>query len=409
MSVTSRLQHAWNAFRSNGEETYISDVTYGGYTYRPDRVILHPGNERSIVNAVLTRIAIDVASIPIRHVRVDKNGRYIETLDTSLNRCLSLNANIDQTGRAFIQDAVMSLCDEGCIAIVPVDTSLNPKDTSSFSIESLRVGQILEWYPEQIKVSLYNEKKGARENIILSKSLVAIVENPLYSVMNEPNSTLRRLIRKLNILDSIDEQSGAGKLDLILKLPYSVRNEGLKKRADDRIKNIEMQLAGSKYGIAYADATEGITQLNRPVENNLMNQITYLTSMLYGQLGITEEVINGTADEKVMLNYNNRTIEPLISALVDSMKWKFLTKTARTQGQSITFFRDPFRLTPAENLADIADKFLRNEILSPNEFRAIIGYRPDDNPESDELRNRNLNRSANEVVPQKQDEVTDKE
>lgn len=411
MSVTSRLQHAWNAFRSNGEETHIPDITYGGYTYRPDRVILRPGNERSIVTAILTRIAIDVSSIPIQHVRVDENGRYLETIDSGLNHCLTMNANIDQTGRSFIQDAVMSLCDEGCIALVPVDTSLNPKNTASYSIDSMRVGKILEWYPDSVKLSIYNDRIGRREEVVLPKSFVAIVENPLYAVMNEPNSTLRRLIHKLNLLDSIDEQSGAGKLDLIIQLPYTVRNEALKKRAEDRRKNIEMQLTGSKYGIAYADATEHITQLNRPVENNLMTQITYLTSMLYGQLGITEDVINGTADERTMLNYNNRTIEPIISALTDSMKWKFLTKTARSQGQTIMFFRDPFRLVPVEELANIADKFIRGEILSPNEIRAIIGYKPVANPEADELRNRNLNKQENtgSDTPTTREEVSEDE
>lgn len=397
MSIRDMLQHAWNAFKSSAADPYsLQNVMYGGDTYRPDRVTLRPGNERSIVTAVLNRIAIDVASIPIQHVRVDENGRYSETIDSSLNRCLSLNANKDQTGRAFIQDVVMSMCDEGCVAIVPVDTSLNPKNTVSFSIESLRVGKITQWYPDDVRVELYDDNTGIKKEVTLPKSFVAIIENPLYSVMNEPSSTLRRLIRKLNILDAIDEQSGSGKLDMIIQLPYTVRSEANKARANDRIKSIEMQLTGSKYGIAYADATEKITQLNRPVENNLMNQITYLTSMLYGQLGITESVINGTADEREMLNYNNRTIEPIISAIVDAMKWKFLSKTARSQGQSIMFFRNPFRLVPVEELANIADKFIRGEILSPNEFRAIVGYKPVKDKESDELRNRNLNKQVDD-------------
>lgn len=405
MSFMDRLQHAWNAFKNDKNDDYISTgVDYGGYFYRPDRVILRPGTERSIVTAVLNRIAIDVAAIPIRHVKVDSNGRYLEEVKSGLNNCLTLNANLDQTGRAFIQDVVMSLCDEGCIAIVPVDTSLNPRNTASYDVESLRIGKITEWYPDRIRVSLYNEKTGRKEEVVVQKSFAAIVENPLYSVMNEPNSTLRRLIHKLNILDSIDEQSGAGKLDLIIQLPYTVRSDALKKRAEERRKNIEMQLVGSKYGIAYADATERITQLNRPVENNLMSQITYLTSMLYGQLGITEDVINGTADERTMLNYNNRTIEPIISAIADAMKWKFLTKTARTQGQTIMFFRDPFRLVPVEDLANIADKLTRNEILSPNEIRAIIGYKPDKNPESDELRNRNINKQVEDTPVDTQSE-----
>lgn len=397
MSFMDRLQHGWNAFRANENPKSYQDFIYGGDYYRPDRVTIKPGNERSIVNAILNRIAIDVAAIPINHVRLDEDGRYSETINSSLNRCLTLNANVDQTGRAFIQDVVMSLCDEGCVAIVPVDTSLDPDNTSSYEIESLRVGKITEWFPDRVKVSLYNEKIGRQEEVILPKSFVAIIENPLYSIMNEPSSTLRRLIRKLNILDAIDEQSGSGKLDLIIQLPYVIKTEARKKQAMERRKDIEMQLAGSKYGIAYTDGTERVTQLNRPAENNLMNQITYLTSMLYGQLGITEEVMNGTADERTMLNYTNRTVEPFISTIVDGMKWKFLTKTARSQGQSIMFFRDPFKLLPMEEVANIADKLTRNEIMSPNEIRAKIGLKPDKNPKSDELRNRNINASSDEV------------
>lgn len=405
MSLSDRLQHAWNAFR-NPSAPDPNDVTYGGYYSRPDRVRIRPGNERSIINAVFNRIAIDVAAIPINHVRLDEEGRYQETIDSSLNRCFTLNANADQTGRAFFQDVVMSLCDEGCVAIVPVVTSLNPKNTASYDIESLRVGKIKEWYPDKIKVELYNEDIAQKQDIIVPKKDAAIIENPLYSIMNEPSSTLRRLIRKLNILDAIDEQSGSGKLDIIIKLPYLVRGEAKRAQAEARRKDIEMQLAGSKYGIAYIDGTENVTQLNRPAENNLMNQITYLTSMLYGQLGITEDVMNGTADERTMLNYNNRTIEPFLSAIVDAMKWKFLTKTARAQGQSIMFFRDPFRLIPMEELSRIADTFTRNEILSPNEVRQIIGRKPDKNPKSDELRNRNLNQSSDEVSS---DQSTEKE
>lgn len=397
MSFMDRLQHGWNAFRANENPKSYQDFTYGGDYYRPDRVTIKPGNERSIVNAILNRIAIDVAAIPINHVRLDEDGRYSETINSSLNRCFTLNANADQTGRAFIQDVVMSLCDEGCVAIVPVDTSLDPDNTSSYEIESLRVGKITEWFPDRVKVSLYNEKIGRQEEVILPKSFVAIIENPLYSIMNEPSSTLRRLIRKLNILDAIDEQSGSGKLDLIIQLPYVIKTEARKKQAMERRKDIEMQLAGSKYGIAYTDGTERVTQLNRPAENNLMNQITYLTSMLYGQLGITEEVMNGTADERTMLNYTNRTVEPFISTVVDGMKWKFLTKTARSQGQSIMFFRDPFKLLPMEEVANIADKLTRNEIMSPNEIRAKIGLKPDKNPKSDELRNRNINASSDEA------------
>lgn len=396
MSLSDRLQHAWNAFRNPIGPT-PDDFTYGGYYTRPDRVRIRPGNERSIINAVFNRIAIDVAAIPINHVRLDEEGRYKETIDSSLNRCFTLHANADQTGRAFFQDVVMSLCDEGCVAIVPVDTSLNPKNTTSYDIESLRVGKIKEWYPDKIKVELYNEQAGQKQDVIIPKSMAAIVENPLYSIMNEPSSTLRRLIRKLNILDAIDEQSGSGKLDVIIQLPYQVKGELKRAQAETRRKDVEMQLAGSKYGIAYIDGTEKVTQLNRPAENNLMSQIEYLTSMLYGQLGITEDVMNGTADERTMLNYNNRTIEPFLSAIVDAMKWKFLTQTARTQGQSIMFFRDPFRLIPMEELARIADTFTRNEILSPNEVRQIIGRKPDKDPKSDELRNRNLNQSVDEI------------
>lgn len=413
MALRDRLQHAWNAF-SNGDSEALMSFDYGGYYTRPDRTGLRPGTERSIVNAVYNRIAIDVAAIKIRHVRLDENGRYLDEIDSHLNQCLRVNANKDQTGRALIQDAVMTLCDEGCIAIVPVDTTLNPKNTGSYDIDSLRVGKIVEWFPDQVRVNLYDDTTGQRKDILLPKSIVAIVENPLYSVMNEPNSTLRRLIHKLNILDAIDEQSGSGKLDMIIQLPYSIKSEARKLHAEERLKNMERQLNGSKYGIAYADSTERITQLNRPIENNLMNQITYLTSMLYGQLGMTEAVIDGTATEEVMLNYHNRTIEPLVSAIVDAMNWKFLTKTARTQGQAIAFFRDPFRLVPVGQLAEIADKFTRNEILTSNEFRAIVGYTPVDDARADALQNKNLN-AQTDVPPtqppadSEEDEYADEE
>lgn len=395
MALTDRLQHAWNAFMNKNSEDDPSIYMYGGSYYRPDRPIMHSGTERSIVTAVYNRIAIDVAAVNIQHVRLDENGRFESVINSSLNRCLTLEANLDQTGRAFIQDATQSLLDEGCIALVPVDTSLDPKKTASFDIETLRVGKITEWFPDRVKVSIYNDKVGARQEVVLPKSFVGIVENPLYSVMNEPNSTLKRLIYKLNILDAIDKQSGSGKLDLIIQLPYVIRTEQKRKEAEKRRKDIEMQLAGSKYGIAYTDGTERVTQLNRPAENNLMSQITYLTSMLYGQLGITEEVVNGTADEKTMLNYYNRTIEPILSALTDEMKRKFLTKTARSQGQSIMFFRDPFRLMPVNEIANTADKLTRNEIMSSNEVRSKIGLKPVKDPRADELRNKNLNASDN--------------
>jgi predicted transcriptional regulator len=348
------------------------------------------GNERSIITSVYNRIAMDVAAIPIEHVRLDENGRYAETISSGLNNTLSVNANADQTGRAFIQDVVLSMFDEGCVAIVPVETTGDPFLSSSYDIWSLRAAKIVEWFPAHVRVRVYNERTMTKENVILPKSQVAIVENPLYAVMNEPNSTLQRLIRKLNILDAIDEQSGSGKLDLIIQLPYAIKTEARKKQAEERRDNIEMQLSGTKYGIAYADATEHITQLNRPAENNLMAQITYLTSMLYSQLGITESVFDGTADEPTMINYFNRSVEPCLAAIVDASKWKFLTKTARSQGQSIMYFRDPFRLVPVTELADIADSFSRNTILTANEFRSVIGYKPSDDPNADKLENKNM-------------------
>lgn len=393
MGITNRLQHAWNAFL-NRDPTYI-DKGYGSYR-RPDRVRLTVSNERSIVSSLYNRLSIDVSSIGIQHVRVDQNGRYIETINSGLNNALNLQANIDQTGRAFLQDVVMSMFDEGCVAIIPTDTTLNPNITGGYDIETFRTGQILEWFPEHVRVRVYNERIGEKQDIVVPKTMVAIIENPLYSVMNEPNSTLQRLISKLNLLDAIDQQSGSGKLDLIIQLPYVIKTEARRQQAEIRRKEIEDQLAGSKYGIAYTDGTEKVTQLNRPAENNLLAQITYLTSMLYGQLGITESVFDGTADEKTMLNYHNRTIEPVIAAIVDEMKRKFLTKTARSQNQTLMYIRDPFKLVPVSQIADIADKFTRNEILSSNDVRAIVGYKPSDDPKADELRNKNLNQAQNE-------------
>ena len=398
MAFTDRLQHAWNAFL-NRDPTYEFRDHGMISTYKPDRVRFTRGNERSIVTSVYNRIALDVSSIDINHAKLDENGRFKEVIQSGLNECLTLNANIDQTGKAFIQDVVMSMMDEGCVAIVPVDTTINPEVSGSFDIQSLRTGNIIEWRPEFVKVRLYNDKTGQKEDILLPKKSVAIIENPLYAVINEPNSTMQRLIRKLNLLDVIDEQSGSGKLDLIIQLPYVIKSEARRQQAENRRKDIEMQLAGSKYGIAYTDGTEKITQLNRPAENNLMKQIEYLTSMLYSQLGITQTVLDGTADERTMLNYYNRTIEPIISAIIDEMKRKFLTKTARTQNQSIVYFRNPFKLVPINELAEISDKFTRNEIATSNEIRQIIGWKPSDDPGADELRNKNLNQKAEDVQP----------
>ena len=393
MGLKNRLQHAWNAF-ANKDPTYSSG--YGSYSYRPDRPRFSRGNERSIVTAVLNKISMDCAAINVEHVRLDDNNRFVEVMNTGLNKCLTLEANLDQTGRAFIQDAVMSLMDEGCIAIVPVETTLNPNISGGFDITNMRVGKVLEWYPDKVSIRVYNEKTGQKQDIVMPKNTVGIVENPLYAVMNEPNSTMQRLIRKLNILDAIDEQSGSGKLDLIIQLPYLVRSNQRKQQAEERRKAIEDQLSNSKYGVAYTDGTEHVTQLNRSVENNLMSQIEYLTSMLYSQLGITQSVMDGTADDKTMLNYYNRTIEPILSAIVDEMKRKFLTKTARSQKQSIVFFRDPFRLVPVADLAEIADKMTRNEIMSSNEIRQIVGMKPSDDPKADELRNKNLSEPTSE-------------
>lgn len=399
MGLVNRLQHAWNAFNERSPTTtWTSSGFFGGMSgARPDRMILRLGNERSIIASIYNRIAIDVAGVTIQHVRLDSNGRYKETIKDGLNECLTHRANKDQSGRMLIQDLVLTLCDVGCAAIVPIDTDVNPMLTSSYKIESLRVAKIVQWAPDFVQLDVYNDRTGNHQNIWYPKKLCAVIENPLYTVMNEPNSTLRRLIRKLNLLDAIDEQSGSNKLDVIIQLPYSVKNETKRKLAEERLKDIEVQLIGSKYGIAYIDSTEHVTQLNRPVENNLMDQIDYLTNMLYSQLGMDETVFNGTADEKTMLNYNNRTIEPFLSAITDALDNAFITKTARTQGQAVRFFQDPFRLVPVEQLAEIADKFTRNEILSSNEVRAIIGYKPVDDPRADELHNANLNRATEET------------
>lgn len=388
MSFGSRLKHAWNAFTGNVQMNY-RDLGMS-YSYRADRPRMSRGNERSIVTSVYNRIALDVAALNIQHVRLDENGRFLSVIDDGLNNCLTLEANVDQTARSFVQDVVISMFDEGSVAIVPVDTTTDPNVSGSYDIQSLRVGQILDWHPQYIRTRVYNEQTGRKEDIVLPKSAVAIIENPLYAVINEPNSTMQRLIRKLNLLDVIDEQSGSGKLDLIIQLPYVIKTEARRQQAENRRKDIENQLSGSKYGIAYTDGTEHITQLNRSVNNNLMSQIEYLTSMLYSQLGITQSILDGTADEKTMLNYNNRTIEPIISAIVDEMKRKFLTKTARSQRQSISFFRDPFKLVPVNEIAEIADKFTRNEILTSNEIRQVVGMKPSDDPRADELRNKNL-------------------
>jgi len=391
--LSTRLKHAWNAFR-NRDPTMNNTQELGyGSSWRQDRIRLHVTNERSVIISVYNRIALDVSAVSIQHVRVDQNGRFIENVDSSLNYCLTQEANIDQTHRSFIQDIVMSMFDEGVVAVVPVDTSVDSQISGAFDVQSMRVGKIIAWFPKHVRVKLYNENSGVQEELTLLKTSVAIIENPLYSVMNEPNSTLKRLLKKLALLDAIDEQSGAGKLDLIIQLPYVIKSEARREQAETRRKSIEMQLTGSKYGIAYTDGTERVTQLNRPVENNLMNQIQYLTSMLYSQLGITEEVFTGKADEATMINYQNRTVNLIVSAIVYEFRRKFLTRTARTQKQSILWFREAFGLVTVSNLADVADKFTRNEILSSNEIRAIIGYKPDSDPKSDKLINKNLNAS----------------
>lgn len=407
LNFGSRLMHAWNAF-TNRDPTYPRTIGES-YYHRPDRVQFTRGNERSIATAVYNRIAMDVAAVEIRHVKLDENMRYSSDIDSGLNKCLNLEANIDQTGRAFIQDVVMSMLDEGCVAIVPVDTSIDPTVSGSYSIDSMRTGKIVQWYPQHVKVRLYNDRTGKKQEVTLPKSTVAIIENPLYAVINEPNSTMQRLIRKLSLLDVTDEQTASGKLDLIIQLPYVIKTQSKRDEAERRRKEIERQLAGSKYGIAYADGTEHITQLNRSVENNLMKQIEYLTEMLYSQLGITQTVMDGTADEKTMLNYNNRSIEPIVSAIVDELKRKFLTKTARSQGQSIMMFRDPFKLVPVNNIAEIADKFTRNEIMTSNEFRQVIGMKPSDDPKADQLVNANISQPKEEYEEQETQDMQEQE
>ena len=395
MRFVERIRNSWNDFR-NSDPTIFYNEPGMSYTYRPDRVRFSRGNERSIVTSVYNKIAMDVAAVDIRHCRIDQNGRYIEDVNSDLNNCLTLEANIDQTHRSFRQDVVMSMFDEGAVAIVPIEAKGDPMLGTAFDIKSMRVAKIVEWFPRSVKVEVYNEWTGRKEKLIYPKKSVAIVENPLYSVINEPNSTMKRLIRKLNLLDAIDEQSGSGKLDLIIQLPYVVKGELKEQQAEKRKNAIIDQLKGP-YGIAYIDGTEKITQLNRPVENNLMKQIEYLTNMLYSQIGITPAIMDGTADEKTMLNYNNRTIEPIVAAIVDAMKRSFLSKTARSQGQTIMAFRDPFKLVPINNIAEIADKFTRNEILTSNEIRQIIGFKPSDDPKADQLINSNIAQSKEEA------------
>ena len=410
-TLFSRFKRGWNAFRDDGDPVVQYRDIGASYSYRPDRPRFTGGNDRFIFTSVLNQIALDVSAISIRHVRLDDNGRFVEEVDSGLNTCLSLESNLDQTSRAFIQDVVMSMFDEGVVAMVPIDTTTDPKKTGSYDIHSMRTGKILEWYPAHVRVRVYNELTGKKEDLILSKSVVAIVENPLYAIMNERNSTLQRLIRKMNLLDVIDEQSGSGKLDLIIQLPYTIKSDARRKQADARLKDIEMQLKGP-YGIAYTDATERITQLNRPVENNLMKQIEYLTSMFYGQLGINQSIMDGTADEKVMLNYYTRTIEPIVAAIVDAMRRVFLTPTARTQKQDIIFFRDPFKLVPIADLAELGDKFTRNEILTSNEMRQILGFKPSKDPKADQLINSNMpqdKQGSGNLLPEKTENSEKKE
>ena len=393
INIGSRVKRAWNAFLNRDPPSDRNYSYYGGYSYRPFYDRKGRAIDKTIITAILSRIAVDASSITIQHVKLDENGRYDETINSDLNACFNLSANIDQTGRAFIQDIVLSMLEEGVVAVVPVDTDLNPMTTDSYKIYSMRVGTIMEWFPKHVRVRLYNDHTGEKEEITLPKRMVAIVTNPFYAVMNEPNGTMQRLIRKLNLLDAVDEQSSSGKLDLIIQLPYVIKNDLRRQQAEERRKQIEDQLTGSKYGIAYTDGTERITQLNRSLDNNLLAQVEYLTNMAYSQLTITQEIMNGTADETAMTNYYSRTIEPIVSAIVDEFKRKFLTKTARSQNQSIVFFRDPFKLVPVGTVADMADKFTRNEIMSSNEFRQVIGLKPSKDPAADELRNKNLNQT----------------
>lgn len=395
LNLSTRLAHAWNAFTSRDPTQYI--ITGPGYSSRPDRPRLSRGNEKSIATSIFNRIALDVSSVNIKHCRLDKNGRYVEDIDSGLNNCLNLEANKDQTGRAFIQDVVLSMLDEGCVALVPVETTIDPKSSNSYQIDSMRTGKITEWYPDMVRVRLYNDRTGEKEEILLPKNQVAIIENPLYAVVNEYNSTMQRLIRKLSLLDVTDEQTASGKLDLIIQLPYVIKTEARREQVERMRKDIINQLAGSQYGIAYTDGTEKITQLNRSLENNLLKQVEYLTNMVYSQLGITQSVLDGTADEKTMLNYMNRTVEPIISAIVDELKRKFLTKTARSQLQSIVYFRDPFRLVPVNDIAEIADKFTRNEIMTSNEIRQIVGMQPSKDPKADKLVNSNISQAKQDM------------
>ena len=393
INIGSRVKRAWNAFLNRDPPSDRNYSYYGGYSYRPFYDRKGRAIDKTIITAILSRIAVDASSITIQHVKLDENGRYDETINSDLNACFNLSANIDQTGRAFIQDIVLSMLEEGVVAVVPVDTDLNPMTTDSYKIYSMRVGTIMEWFPKHVRVRLYNDRTGEKEEITLPKRMVAIVTNPFYAVMNEPNGIMQRLIRKLNLLDAVDEQSSSGKLDLIIQLPYVIKNDLRRQQAEERRKQIEDQLTGSKYGIAYTDGTERITQLNRSLDNNLLAQVEYLTNMAYSQLTITQEIMNGTADETAMTNYYSRTIDPIVSAIVDEFKRKFLTKTARAQNQSIVFFRDPFKLVPTGTVADMADKFTRNEIMSSNEFRQVIGLKPSKDPAADELRNKNLNQT----------------
>lgn len=394
--LRDRLTHAWNAFR--GREPHTKH--YGAaYSRNPYKSRLTSGNEKSIVASIYNQIAVDASSMEIRHVKVNENGSYLETVNSSLNQRFSVEANMDQAPSTFMRDIILSMFDEGCVAIIPVDTDVNPKAKESYKINSLRVAEILQWFPKHVQVRAYNDRLGQHEDILLPKKMVAIVENPLYTIMNEPNSTAKRLVRKLNLLDVVDEQSSSGKLDLIIKLPYIIKSAARKEQAEKRRQDIEQQLAGSKYGIAYVDGTENITQLNRPAENNLMEQVTFLTSMLHSQLGLTQSIFDGTADEKTMINYHNRTIKPILTAITEEMNRKFLTKTARTQKQAIIYLRDPFRLVPVSELADVADKFSRNEILSSNEMRSVIGFKPLEDPKADELRNKNMPQSKDQVSP----------
>lgn len=401
-SISKRLYHAWNAFRNRDPANANRDAGPGD-SRRPDRVRMTIGNEKTIVTSIYTRIAIDVAAVSIRHVKLDENNRYLEDIVGPLNNCLSYEANIDQTGRALIQDLVLTMFDKGVVAVVPVDTTLDPKSSDSYLINTLRVGEIIAWHPAHVKVLLYNDQTGKKEELLLPKKMVAIIENPLYAVMNEPNSTLRRLIYKLGLSDVVDDQISSGKLDIIVQLPYTLKSDAKKEQAEQRRKDIEFQLTGSRYGVAYLEATEKITQLNRPVENNLMKQIEFLTSMLYGQLGITTSVLDGTADDKTMLNYFNRTPGAILDAIVFEFSRKFLTKTARTQRQVITYFQDPFKLVPVKDLAEIADKFTRNAILSSNEIRGMIGFKPSSDPEADKLQNKNIAPSGAEAIAPKKE------